>query len=117
MLLGMQNSALMSYVPAVVAYPDSAVSEKFLPCCVWFWMKVVASRLVWGTAISKIPVRAETVTGTVMLMHVLAAAVPVSTATARADLADMSAVFRASRVVEESDLPGPVFANHCSLSF
>ena len=81
----------MSYVLAVVAYPESAVSVKFLPCWVLFWMNVVASRLVWGTAILKTPVRAETATGTVMLTHVLAAAVPASTITTRADWANILA--------------------------
>lgn len=53
---------------------------------------MVASRLVCGTAILKIPVRAEIVTGTVMFMHVLAAAEPASTTIARADLANIFAI-------------------------
>ena len=55
-------------------------------------MKVVASRLVCGTGISKTPVRAEIVTGTVMLTHVLAIAEPVRRITARADLVNMFTV-------------------------
>lgn len=46
---------------------------------------------------SKTAVRAEIVTGTVMFMHVLAAAEPASTTTARADLANMFAVVGALR--------------------
>ena len=52
-------------------------------------MKAVASRLVWGTGRSKTAVRAEIVTGTDMFMHVLAAAEPASTVSARAGLANM----------------------------
>ena len=95
--LGVQNCALMSYVPAVVAYPASAVSVKFLPCWVWFWMKAVASKLVCGTGILKTPVRAEIVTGTVKLVHDLAAAKAAKTATAKAELANMSKVVQGSR--------------------
>ena len=43
-------------------------------------MKVVASRFDCETAISKMPVRAEISTGTVMFMHCLAAAELASTA-------------------------------------
>lgn len=57
----------------------------------------MASRLVWGTAISKTPVRAEIVTGTVMLTHVLAAAEPASRTSARADLSNMATTFLAWR--------------------
>ena len=82
----------MSYVPAVVAYPASAVCVKFLPCWVWFWMKAVASKLVWGTGILKTPVRAEIVTGTVRLVHDLAAAEAAKMASAKAELANISKV-------------------------
>ena len=95
--LGIQNCALMSYVPAVVAYPASAVSVKFLPCWVWFWMKAVASKLVCGTGRLKMPVRAEIVTGTVRLVHDLAAAEAAKTASAKAELANMSKVVQGSR--------------------
>ena len=58
---------------------------------------MVASRLVCGTAISKTPVRADIVTGTLMFMHVLAAAEPASRTTAKADLENIFALFLASR--------------------
>ena len=74
LLSGMQNSVLMSYVPDVVAYPVNAALVKFLPCWVRFCAKVMASRLVCGTAMLKMPVRAEMVTGTVVLTHCFAAA-------------------------------------------
>ena len=41
-----------------------------------------------------------------MLMHVLAAAEPASTTTARADLANMFAVVRASRLAVQNAVPG-----------
>ena len=47
-------------------------------------MNVVASRLVCGTAILKIPVRADMSTGTVILVHCFAAAEPARKASARA---------------------------------
>ena len=47
-------------------------------------MKVVASRLVCRLAILKIPVRADMSTGTVILVHIFAAAKPASKASARA---------------------------------
>ena len=114
-LLGIHNSALISYVPAVVAYPESAVSVKFLPCCVWFWAKVVASRLVCGTAILKTPVRAEMVTGTLMFMHVLAAAEPASTNAARVDLVTMFTVIRAPRFNVQKRVSAQSMADKCCL--
>ena len=48
-------------------------------------MKVVASRFVWGTAMLKMPVRAEMLTGTLMFMHCLAAAEPASRTNTKAD--------------------------------
>ena len=73
----------------MVAYPNRAVSVKFLPCWVRFWANVVASRLVWGTAMLNTPVRAEMVTGTVIFRHDLAATEPASTMAARAILVNM----------------------------
>ena len=66
-------------------------------------MKAVASRLVCGTGISKTPVRAEIVTGTVRLVHVLAAAEAEIVAIAKADLASISEVVQASRVAARSN--------------
>ena len=60
-------------------------------------MKAVASELVCGTDILKTPVRAEIVTGTVRLVQNLAAAEAAKTATAKAELANMSKVVRGSR--------------------
>ena len=58
---------------------------------------MVASRLVSGRAILKTPVRAEIVTGTVMLIHVLAAAEPASITRVMTDLGNMLAVVGASQ--------------------
>ena len=66
-------------------------------------MKAVESRLVCGTGRLKIPVRAEIVTGTDMFMHVLAAAEPARTVTARADLANMFETVGASRFATKSN--------------
>lgn len=60
---------------------------------------MVASELVCGTAILKTPVRAEIATGTVIFMHVLAAAEPASRTSARTDLANMFAFFQLRRTV------------------
>lgn len=59
----------------------------------------MASKLVCGTGILKTPERAEIVTGTVRLVHVLAAAEAAKTATAKAELANMSKVVQGSRSV------------------
>ena len=68
---------------------------KFLPCRVLFWTKVVASRLVCGTAILlNTPVRAEMSTGTVMFMHVLAVAELASKANAATERAYIFAGLR-----------------------
>ena len=65
-------------------------------------MKAVASKLVCGTGILKTPVRAEIVTGTVRLVHDLAAAEAAKRATAKAELANMSKVVQGSQYVVQA---------------
>lgn len=71
---GIQNWVLILYLPLVVLYPVRTVLVKFLPCWVTFKTKSVASRFVCGTAKLNTACRAERSTGTVMLIHFLAAA-------------------------------------------
>jgi hypothetical protein len=70
-LEGLQNIALIMYVPTVVWYPVRVRLVKFQPFCVIFKTKSVTSRLICGMSISKTACRAEMETGTVMFIHVL----------------------------------------------
>lgn len=78
----MASVRLDLYVPTVVMHPVKTVLVKLRPCWVIFWMKSVASKLVWGTARSKTLWRAERLTGTVMLIRFSAVALPAKTASA-----------------------------------
>ena len=71
-------------------------------------MKAVASKLVWGTGILKTPVRAAIVTGTVRLVHDFAAAEAAKTASAKAELANMSKVVQGWRFAGQCLFLAPI---------